>query len=54
MMQLKKLMETAYENDDSICRLVAEIVPTYHPDLGGTTQKDDTYKSLYRETVGAK
>ena len=52
--QLKKLMDAAYENDETICRLVAEMVPTYHPDLGGTTQKDDTYKSLCRETVGAK
>ncbi len=52
--QLKKLMDAAYDNSDAICRMVEEMVPTYRPDMGGTTHKDDTYKTLCREMVGAK
>ncbi len=48
--QLRQLMNAAYENDEKICDLVAQMVPTYHPDLGGS--KDGTYEKLYWETVG--
>ena len=52
--QLKKLMAAAYDNDGTICQMVEKMVPTYHPNMGGMTQKDDTYKTLCREMVGAK
>ena len=54
LVQLQELMDAAYENKESICSLVARMVPTYHPDLSGVTEKDDTYKALCREPVGAK
>ncbi len=53
LVQLKALMNAAYNNEEAISSLVAEIVPTYHPAPQGRSQKDDTYRSLYRETVGA-
>ena len=46
--QLKALMKAAYENDDAIRDAVEEMVPTYHPEAKG--RKDETYKSLYRQT----
>ena len=45
--QLKKLMKAAYENDDAIREAVAQMVPTYHPELLG--KKDETYKALYKQ-----
>ena len=42
--QLKRLMEAAYENDDSIRDAVAAMVPTYHPENIGA--KDKTYETL--------
>ena len=44
--QLKKLMDAAYENEEAICRMVEEMVPTYHPDLGGEPGKNSTKKVL--------
>jgi FlaA1/EpsC-like NDP-sugar epimerase len=44
--QLRGLMEAAYENDETICKAVSELVPTYRPDLGGTGAKDATYEAL--------
>ncbi len=53
LVQLRRLMEAAYENDDAICQAVADMVPTYRPAPNGAGQKDATYEALYRETVGA-
>ena len=49
---LENLMYAAYENDENIVFMVAEIVSTYHPDQGGAGQKDETFNKLYQETVG--
>ena len=54
LVQLKKLMDAAHNNDENITKLVEEMVPTYHPAQGGAGKKDATYEKLYRETVGAK
>ena len=54
LVQLKKLMDAAYDNDAEICRLVAQMVPTYRSELGGTTHKDDTYRTLCRQAAGVK
>ena len=51
LVQLKRLMDAAYENDESIREAVAEMVPTYRVAQCG--QKDATYESLTRELVGA-
>ena len=51
-MQLKKLMDAAYNNDQDICGIVEAMVPTYHPDLGGVSDKDKTYEKLCREATG--
>lgn len=51
--QLEQLMYASYNNDPSICELVASIVPTYHPASSGAAQKDETYQKLCREVVGA-
>ena len=45
--QLRGLMEAAYENDETICKVVSQLVPTYRPELGGTGRKDATYEALY-------
>ena len=45
--QLRGLMEAAYENDETICKVVSQMVPTYRPELGGTGRKDATYEALY-------
>ena len=50
--QLKKLMKAAYDNDDAIRDAVAEMVPTYHPESKG--QKDETYRTLYREAEAVR
>ena len=54
LVQLKKLMDAAHNNDEHITKLVEEIVPTYHPAQGGAGKKDATYEKLCREAVGAK
>ena len=53
LLQLRQLMQAAYENDDSIREAVAALVPTYHPAPNGAADKDKVYETLYRETVGA-
>ena len=50
--QLQKLMDAAYENDETICEAVAAVVPTYRPGSGGTGKRDATFEALYKETVG--
>ena len=47
LLQLRSLMEAAYQNDTAICKAVSEMVPTYHPALGASGQKDATYEALY-------
>ena len=42
--QLKRLMDAAYENDDSIRDVVAQMVPTYRREDCGV--KDETYRQL--------
>ena len=44
LIQLKRLMDAAYENDDSIRDAVAAMVPTYHPENIGA--RDKTYEAL--------
>ena len=51
--QLQTLMDAAYRNDETICQLVEEMVPTYYPAAGGTGKKDSAYERLCQETVGA-
>ena len=50
--QLRRLMDAAYQNDTSICQLVADMVPTYHPQQAG--QKDTVYESLRNEAAMVK
>ena len=50
--QLQRLMDAAYENDETICEAVAAMVPTYRPASGGTGKRDATFEALYKETVG--
>ena len=45
--QLKRLMDAAYENDDSIREAVAQMVPTYHREECGVKDR------IYHELVGA-
>ena len=52
LVQLRRLMDAAYENDATICKVVADMVPTYKPQLAG--QRDTTYESLKKEAVTAK
>ncbi len=53
LVQLRQLMQAAYENDDSIREAVASLVPTYRPAPNGAADKDCIYEALCRETVGA-
>lgn len=50
--QLRKLMTAAYDNDPSICEMVADMVPTYHPAPLGAGEIDETYRKLQKEAVG--
>ena len=52
LVDLRKLMHAAYENDEEIVSMVAEIVATYHPDQGGAGQKDEMFKKLHKEALG--
>ena len=54
LLQLKKLMDAAHNNDENITAMVEEMVPTYHPAQGGAGKKDATYEKLCREAIGAK
>lgn len=49
--QLKELMDRAYENDPDIGKLVEKMVPTYHPAPNGSNNKDAIYEELYREVI---
>ena len=49
LMQLRRLMDAAYENDEMICHVVADMVPTYHPQQAG--QKDNVYETLRNEAA---
>lgn len=49
---LKYLMEAAYQNNEGIRDMVADMVPTYHPAPKGAG-KDETYEKLYKEAVTA-
>lgn len=53
LISLTKLMNAAYENDERIVQMVADIVSTYHPNLGATESKDETFKKLHKEAVTA-
>ena len=49
LVQLRRLMDAAYENDETICQVVADMVSTYRPQQAG--QKDKVYEALHSETV---
>ena len=53
LIQLRRLMEAAYENDQAICDAVAAVVPTYRLSPNGAGQKDDTYEAQRREMTAA-
>ena len=52
LQQLEKLMYAAYDNHADIVGMVAQMVPTYHPERGSVDKKDETYEKLSREAVG--
>ncbi len=52
LMQLDPLMDAAYNNQENIRAVVAEMVSTYHPaDAQGQAKKDKIYEQLVLETV---
>ena len=51
LVQLRRLMEAAYENDEAISEAVAQIVSTYHPEAAG--EKNAAFEALRKETVAA-
>ena len=53
LVDLEKLMYAAYNNDEKIVDMVANIVHTYHPDQGGCGAKDETFHRLHGEAVGS-
>ncbi len=52
LVQLRDLMEAAYENRDDIVATVAKMVPTYHPAPNGENRKDATFEELSRQAAG--
>ena len=50
---LKQLMNAAYENEETICDIVEQMVPTYHPAPEGSEHKGKTYEKLRSQVVGA-
>lgn len=54
LVDLRRLMHAAYDNDEDIVSMVAEIVSTYHPDQGGAGRKDEMFQKLHKEAVGVK
>ncbi len=54
LVDLESLMNAAYNNSPEIISLVEKIVPTYHPNQGGSGQKDETFQKLHKEAVGTK
>ncbi len=53
LLDLKKLMDAAYENEETICDIVEQMVPTYHPAPEGSEHKGKTYEKLCSQVVGA-
>ena len=51
LVQLRRLMEAAYENDEAINEVVAQVVSTYHPEAAGV--RSAAYEALRKETVAA-
>ena len=52
LVQLRQLMEAAYENRGDIVETVAKIVPTYRPAPNGENKKDATFEALSRQAAG--
>jgi len=52
LVQLRQLMEAAYENRKDIVQMVTRMVPTYHPLSNGECKKDATYEALSRQAAG--
>ena len=50
---LERLMKAAYDNDEAIVSMVAEIVGTFRPEQGGAGEKDATFRKLHEEAVSA-
>ncbi len=50
LVDLEKLMLAAYNNDSDIVSMVAEMVPTFHPEQMGT--KSEMFQKLHKEAVG--
>lgn len=53
LVDLERLMKAAYENDENIVPMVAQIVTTFRPEQGGAGEKDATFHKLHKEAVGA-
>ena len=51
LLDLEKLMRAAYNNDSDIVSMVANMVPTFHPDQVG--EKDAAFQKLHKEAVGS-
>ncbi|CVI73564.1 UDP-N-acetyl-alpha-D-glucosamine C6 dehydratase [Clostridiales bacterium CHKCI001] len=54
LLQLNDLMETAYENREDICRIVEQMVSTYHSAPNGCEKKGEGYQRLYQEVAVTK
>ncbi len=52
LVQLRQLMQAAYENNADIVEMVAKMVPTYHPAPNGESKKDATFEILSRQAAG--
>jgi FlaA1/EpsC-like NDP-sugar epimerase len=52
LVQLRHLMEAAYENSQDMVQIVADIVTTYHPAPNGESKKDATFEELSRQAAG--
>ena len=52
LVQLRHLMEAAYENSQDMVQIVADIVTTYHPAPNGESKKDATLEELSRQAAG--
>ena len=54
LLQLNNLMEAAYENREEICKMVEQMVSTYHPEPNGSEKKGEGYQKLYQEVAVTK
>ena len=54
LLQLNNLMEAAYENREEICKMVEQMVSTYHPETNGSEKKGECYQKLYQEVAVTK